>query len=291
MPDNEQDYNSFRIAVPAEFEPVFSHFYFAENQTNQPLTKTLLPNYQTILLFCFGNKASLTTKQNTSIEVEKCLVLGPIKQAFKYTLPANSSILTANFKDDAFYRFFGTSTVSDQLPVNPDKLLTENCFTNLWHQLQKINSATEQVNYILEFCRPYLRTRDSITALLSNFKDNTLNPIKSIAQEANQSERNIQIKQKEQFGYSAKEINRYHRFLKAIKIIEEETRNEKKVEWFEIIDQCNGRSHRIYISDMVDRPACHNERIHRPGNELRFCLPLRSRRTKGLTHRQTNRHH
>ncbi|MCY1663072.1 AraC family transcriptional regulator [Chryseobacterium sp. SL1] len=52
-------------------------------------------------------------------------------------------------------------------------------------------------------------------------------------------ERNIQIKQKEQFGYSSKEISRYMRFLKAIKIIEKETENNKKVEWFSIISECN----------------------------------------------------
>ncbi len=239
MAENDQDYNSFRIAVPTEFETVFSHFYFAENRTNQPLTKNLLPNYQTILIFCFGENASLITKQNTRIEVEKCIILGPIKQSFEYTLPANSSILVVNFKDDAFYRFFGTSVIPDYLPINPDELLTENCFTNLWYQLEGISSTIEQVDYILEFCRPYLRNQDSTTALLSNFKDEVLNPIKSIAQETNQSVRNIQIKQKEQFGYSSKEINRYYRFLKAVEIIEKRLENSKRVEWFEIIEQCN----------------------------------------------------
>jgi len=46
MSSSEPDYNNFRISVPEEFEDVFSHFYFAENNTGQPLTKTLLPSYQ-----------------------------------------------------------------------------------------------------------------------------------------------------------------------------------------------------------------------------------------------------
>ncbi|MHA4811107.1 helix-turn-helix domain-containing protein [Flavitalea flava] len=239
MTENEQGYTSLRIAVPTEFETVFSHFYIAENKSTQSLTKILLPAYQTILIFCFGNNASLTTKQNTKIEVEKCLVLGPIKQAFEYTLPVNTGILVANFKDDAFYRFFGTAIIAEHLPINPDVLLAENCFTNLWHQLKNINSTNERVSHILEFCKPYLRNQDNTTSLLSNFKDETRNPIKSIAEKTNQSERNIQLKQKEQFGYSAKEINRYQRFLKAIKFVEEEIAKAKKVEWFDIIEYCN----------------------------------------------------
>lgn len=235
----EQDYNSFRIPVPAEFETAFSHFYFAENRTSSPLTKNLLPTYQTILIFCFGENVSMATMQNTKILVEKCLVLGPVKCAFEYTLPVDTSILVANFKDDAFYRFFGTSTILDHVAINPDKLLTENCFTNLWYQLEKITSTIERVNYILEFCRPYLREQNSTAALLSNFKNELLNPIKSIAQEINKSERNIQIRQKEQFGYSSKEINRYQRFLKAINIIEKKIEDSKQIEWFDIIEQCN----------------------------------------------------
>ena len=34
MTQNSETYHNFRIAVPADYENVFSHFYFAENQTN-----------------------------------------------------------------------------------------------------------------------------------------------------------------------------------------------------------------------------------------------------------------
>lgn len=238
MSINEQDYNNFRIPVPAAFEDVFSHFYFAENNTDQPLTKTLLPSFQTILIFCFGANASLTTKQNTIIEIEKCLVLGPIKQVFNYTLPIGTNILVANFKDDAFYRFFGDAAFADHLPINPDELLEENCFTNLWHELTKIHAATERVNFILEFCKPYLRNRNATTKLLAGFKDDILNPIKTVAQETHQSERIIQLRHRKHFGYSAKEIHRYHRFLKVIEFIQNIASTNTKIDWFEVIDQC-----------------------------------------------------
>ncbi|AZA51930.1 helix-turn-helix transcriptional regulator [Chryseobacterium sp. G0201] len=233
------EYNQLKIPVPKEFESIFSHFYFAENNSQQLVTKTLLPTFQTILLFCFGESATMKTKENTIISVYKCITFGPIRHSFEYTLPPKASILVANFEDDAFYRFFGKVIISNNFAVHPDELLTENCFTDLWYELSKINSTQEQVDHILNFCQPYLQNQDFTSQLLSNFKDENLNPIKIIAEKTNQSERNIQLKQKEKFGYSSKEINRYNRFFKAIQMIEKEIEAQNKVEWFNIISECN----------------------------------------------------
>lgn len=236
-----QAYNNFRIPVPTAFEAVFSHFYFAENNTKAPLSKTLLPNFQTLLVFCFGPEVTLKSKLNTTLAVDKCIVLGPVKQSFNYTLPVNAQILVANFKDDAFYRFFGQAISDRHVPFNPDELLTENCFTNLWHELQKIPNVQEKIDFILAFCKPYLRHRDSAFEPLSAFDRQSLilNPIKAIAKETNQSERNVQLNHKKFLGYSAKEINRYHRFLKATELIQQRLSAAKKLDWFEVIDDCN----------------------------------------------------
>ncbi|MDG3582548.1 DUF6597 domain-containing transcriptional factor [Galbibacter pacificus] len=239
MSHKDETYKNFRIAVPTAYENVFSHFYFAENQSNETITKTVLPSYQTILIFNFGTKALLNSKHNTRIEIDKCLVLGTIRKAFDYSLPPQSKILVANFKNDAFYRFFGNTSLAENLPMNPDELLNENCFTALWHELSKIDDENQQVNYILKFCRPYLQPHDKIAEKLTNFKEQSLNPIKAIAIESNQTERNIQIKQKKHFGYSAKEINRYQRFLKAIEYIENIASKPSKEDWFAIINHCD----------------------------------------------------
>jgi hypothetical protein len=232
-----QEYNEYRISVPQEYENVFSHFYFAENPSDTSVIKTLLPSYQTILLFCFGESASMSTREKVIISVDKCMVFGPVRQAFEYTLPPSCSILVANFKDDSFYRFFGKISM-ERLVQHPDELLEENCFTDLWYQLSELDSAEEQVNHILAFCRPYLQERDSTGELLSRFDHNLLNAVKVIAEQTRQTERNIQRKQKEQFGYSLKELTRYNRFLKAVKIIEEETGKQNQIQWFTIIDEC-----------------------------------------------------
>ncbi|MDN3596841.1 helix-turn-helix domain-containing protein [Zunongwangia endophytica] len=238
MKQNGETYNNFRIAVPTEFKNIFSHFYCAENKSNETITKTLLPSYQTIFIFNFGTKALFNSKQNTQIEMDKCLVLGTIRKAFQYSLPPQSKILVANFKDDAFYRFFGNISLANHSPIHPDELLDENCFTSLWYELEKNDNAEGQVNYILEFCKSYLQPRDKIAEQLINFKGQSLNPIKAIAIDNEQTKRNIQIKQKKYFGYSVKEINRYKRFLKAIEYIENIASKASKEDWFTIINNC-----------------------------------------------------
>lgn len=235
---NKEKYINFKIAVPTDYEEVFSHFYFAENTTGETITKTLLPSYQTILIFNFGTIAILKSSKKTEIEIEKCLVLGPIKQAFDYSLPPKSKILVANFKDDAFYRFFGNASLAQHLPLNPDDLLDENCFTALWSELNKINDTVHRINYILNFCKPYLKQRNEIVEQLINFKDEALNSIKYIASQQNQTERNIQLNHKKYLGYTAKEIHRYQRFLKAIELLQNKASTSTKIDWFEIINEC-----------------------------------------------------
>lgn len=233
-----QAYNNFKIPVPTEFKEVFTHFYFAENKSEKTITKTILPSYQTILIFNFKTKAILHSQQNTQVKIDKCLVLGPIKQAFAYSLPVDSEILVANFKDDAFYRFFGQASIAENAFLHPDDLLDDNCFTRLWSELNTIQGAHNQVNYILEFCKPYLDKRNGIIKQLTNFKEQQLNPIKTIAEDRKQTERNIQIKHKKYLGYSAKEINRYLRFLKAIEYIQSIASTTSKIDWFAVIDKC-----------------------------------------------------
>jgi len=238
MTENNPEYNNYRIPVPTRFDEVFTHFYFAENKSAELITKTLLPSYQTILIFNFGAKPYLLTKQNTRVEVDKYLMIGPIKQAFDYVLPPNTEMLTINFKDDAFYRFFGSTAISEHLPMNPDELVNDDCFGILWYELSKMNDTNERVNHILEFSEPYLVNRNKIAEQLSNFKEQSLNPIKWVASQNSQTERNMQLQHKKHFGYSSKEHNRYERFLKAIELIQNLAASTSKIDWFEIVTEC-----------------------------------------------------
>ncbi len=233
---NEQGYTDQRIPVTKEFEDIFSHFYIAENNTYQAINKTLLPSFQTIMVFSFGATISFSSNQNTKIDVNKCIILGPVKQTITYTLPVGAEMLVANFKDDAFYRFFGQVILSDHLNTNPDDLLNENCFLNLWSLIKNID-AVNRIALILDFCRPYLKERETKFDTLEKLKNDytVFNPIKVIAQQINRSERSVQLSYKKYFGYTAKEKGRYEKFVKAIGLLQNRT---EKIDWFDIIEEC-----------------------------------------------------
>ena len=135
---------SFRIDPPEEIQEIVTHFYVAQNNSDKAITKKLVPTFQTILVFSFGNLTQLVSDENTPIEVGKCVVLGPVKNSFTYRIPSGGQLLVVNFKDDAFYRFFGEAMLGQGRPIHPDQLLTENCFDNLWHQLSELPTSEER---------------------------------------------------------------------------------------------------------------------------------------------------
>ncbi|MBC9797088.1 helix-turn-helix domain-containing protein [Sinomicrobium weinanense] len=235
---DQSEYNAYRIPVPPEFEEVFSHFYVAENTSRNAVRRRLLPSYQTILIFNFGTKALLQSGDE-EIETGKCLALGPVKRAFEYTLPPGSEILVVNFRDDAFYRFFGNAMIAENLRSDPDALTGEGCFSDLWEQLNTLPDTDLRVNFILDFCRPYLKKRNPVIGRLASFDDKSLDVIKTLAEETGQTERNMQLWHRKYLGYSAKEIRRYYRFLKAVEMVQQGITSASGVNWFDIIHQCN----------------------------------------------------
>ncbi|PSL28136.1 helix-turn-helix domain-containing protein [Chitinophaga ginsengisoli] len=230
-------YNSYRVSVPQAFEDVFSHFYCAENKSDVAIEKTLLPSYQTIMIFNFGVPASFISRTGDQITVETCIVLGPIKHAFNYLLPSGAEILVCNFKDDAFFRFFGNADITQEA-LHPDELLHKNCFTTLWSELKQISGNEKRIETILDFSKPYLRRRDKIAEQIAGSDRNAFSPIKEISQKNKLSERSVQTNHKKHFGYTSKEMYRYSRFLKAIEILQEISLENTKIDWFEIIDRC-----------------------------------------------------
>jgi len=234
--ENHEAYNGYRIAVPAEFEELFSHFYFAENKSDSPIAQTLLPTFQTMMVFSFGAALSLVTKENEEISMDKCLVLGPIKQAFTYILPAGGEMLVVNFKDDAFFRFFGTASLSEYL--HPDDLLNDNCFTALWTSLSKIDDLEARIAQILDFSRPYIQNRHPLTEQIIALGNGPISPVKEISIQEKLSERSIQLNLKKHLGYSSREIGRYMRFLNAIELVQQRAMENEQVNWFEVIETC-----------------------------------------------------
>ncbi len=96
------------------------------------------------------------------------------------------------------------------------------------------------MQFILEFCTPYLKDSASGIAPLirASEGESGSSPIKTAAHEMRQTERSLQLKQKKYLGYTAKELSRYERFLKAIEIIQTQTARQQKPDWFDVIHDC-----------------------------------------------------
>lgn len=241
----KQTYQSFSLTPPKEFANMISHFYIAYNQSNTPITKRFVPNFQTILVFNFGNFAKLITCKKSTMEVGKCFILGPIKKSFAYSIPPKGQLFVVNFKDDAFYRFFGQAMVPQNLPIHPDTFLHDNCFDFLWHHLSQLKTFEEKIHHLLNFCLPYLKSQSTIACQLANFHDEKQSKIKAIAAETGLSERTIQQKHKKLFGFTSKEKIRYERFLNVINSIQQPS---SLIDWQKLVFEFNyhDQSHLIH---------------------------------------------
>ncbi|WP_343670754.1 AraC family transcriptional regulator [Chitinophaga sp.] len=238
-----QEYISMRIAVPPSWEQVFSHFYYAANHSNASIEKQLLPAFQSIMAFNFGPPVPLEYGGETFLPIEKTLVLGPVKQSMKYTMLPGSKILVANFKDDAFYRFFGKPL--QHYLADPDKLIQTHCFADLWQELQVMEDPALQVKRLLDFSGEYLCTRDPAAANI--IEDGLNDSPKQIAGRSGQSERTVQLNYKKYLGFSSKEMNRYQRFQKAIGMLVP----GEVPDWFEVIEVCGYYDQSHLIKDFT----------------------------------------
>jgi AraC-like DNA-binding protein len=230
-------YEEHKTVMPEKFSDYFSHFYWAKNHSDEPIRKTLLPTFQTMLIFCFDGQIRLIGKEET-LPLQKCIVVGPVKQPLCYELDPGVRMLVVNFQLDGFYRFFGSALATQN---NPDEYFTGNCFDDVWTKLNSISDWETQCQELLVFVGEYFRSRESTAAKLSEFQkmETPVNPIKAVASELHKSERMVQMEHKKYFGYSAKEMARFQRFLKAYKLLHDEiSKNTKKIEWFSIIEQC-----------------------------------------------------
>lgn len=233
---SHEAYKGYRIAVPVEFEEVFSIFYYAENKSGKPVTQTLLPSFQSVMLFSFGTSISLRTKQNEEIIMSNCMIAAPLKQAVDYTLPAGAEMLTVTFKNDAFFRFFGSALLDSH--IHPDDLLNDDCFSTLWAELNEIDTVDGKITHILNFCRPFLQGRHPITEQIIALGNNVVSPVKEISNKKQLSERSVQMKLKEHLGYSSREMGRYMRFLKAMQLVEQLAAGTDQVNWIEVVEEC-----------------------------------------------------
>lgn len=208
---------SCRIAAPESYSEVVTHFYMARNDSALSVTKTLVPTFQAMLVFNFGTLAKAIMDGDRKSYSGKCFVFGPVKKQLTYIVYPGTELLVVNFKDDAFYRFFGNVMFGQHAPENPDALLATDCFEQLGHRLSLMERVEERIQTLLHFCEPYLQERNPIVTQLADFSNEKQNDIKAVAIDRKVSERTVQKTYKKHFGFTSKEKQRYQRFLTLIR--------------------------------------------------------------------------
>lgn len=231
-------YVSERLEAPDAFKDLFTHFYVARNGTDQAIRKTLVPTFQTMMVFSLGSPIGLKSTVGSAIDINGAIVLGPIKQPLEYTLRPGADMLVVNFRSDGFSRFFGSAIASQSLPVFADAILGENCFANLCTVLRPLDTS-KRIALVLEFSQPYIRGQDPTMKHLADVTfDESVDSVKTVAHESGQSERTIQLKHKKYLGYSAKEITRYRRFLRTIEFIERSLEQGMRIiDWQKCVEE------------------------------------------------------
>ncbi|TRW25248.1 helix-turn-helix transcriptional regulator [Flavobacterium zepuense] len=229
---HKSDYIGNRFTVPAEWDTVFTHFYYGENTGKTDITKILLPDFKPLLVFNFGSPMQIVGE--TEHVITDVAVTSPLKRVVQYSMSPGSVLLVANFKDDAFYRFFGTAMPAGHLFMHPDKLIDSKCFSLLHGQLKSFAEPEAKINYLLNYAKAFIA--DSTGLFDDAPEDDYFNPIKVIAQKSGLSERSIQLQYKKQLGYSAKELTRFARFQKVLSSPALHLPKGDKVNWFDVIE-------------------------------------------------------
>jgi len=265
-------YDERHIPVPPAYADLYAHFYFASNEVKESVTRTLVPTFEPIIVFVFGQGVYLPDQQITIGPT--CFFLGTIKKAVSYALLAHTELFAVSLKADGFYRFFGFSPPAANTPLDPDALVAGGCFGQLYTTLCRLKTAKLRVQALLEFCKPYPVERSPIASRLIEAHNGLLSPIKQIAATTGQTVRTIQLQHKKYFGYSASERSRYARFIKTLKsldLISREDQKHSKATWFTLIEAFGYYDQAQLIHDFQ------NFLQTSPGDYLRqqdrFCLP------------------
>ncbi len=231
--DNPCGYCSQRVEVAPELQTVYSHFYFAHNQSNSVMSHTFIPTYRVLLIFSLGTPVSIRLNAQAEQVIERYLILGPVKQAFDYCLPPGARIIVVNFAGDGFHRLFGSAGAEQALAAGFD----DNCFSQLWQYLQHHTDIGVCTQHLLALGQSYLRRVSQHEADLSPYLQ-TEHASKTVAAHYGKHPRTIQMQYKKRLGFSAREFSRHQRFIRAIEYVQTALESEEIINWADLIFAC-----------------------------------------------------
>ncbi len=225
-----------------ELSDMVRHFYgFQIQEDFETQTGRLAPNFDLLLMFNFGKPVRIFFGNGSfeDLEIERVGVLGPLRKMLNYEMLPQMDLIALVFTMDGFYRLFQTAIdeLDDEKVIDPDVLFNDTLFDDLWHVLKNTEGMDDRIQLLREFILAMTKKSDEqIVPLfdsLAYFDDPNLEPVKSIAQDLNLSERTIQLRFKKYTGFAPKEMLRFKRFKL---LLDDLIKNAKvRVDWAQIV--------------------------------------------------------
>jgi AraC-like DNA-binding protein len=216
------------IQTPADFQTIIQH---------------LSPNLEMMLVFNFGQpiRISFADEALSNLQIERVSAIGPLRKMLNYEVVPDTEAIIAVFNLDGFYRLMQISM--DEIGacnvMNPDILLNITGFNDLWQSLKNLHTLNDRINLLKAYALTFIQDANNATlplmARISYFNNQVIQPVKSIAQDSDISERTVQLRFKKFLGYSPKELLRFLRFKQVIHSIQNRESNE--VDWYELIER------------------------------------------------------
>lgn len=208
---------------------VIRHVYCVQQAAWAPATvpKQLLPNFEMMLGFNFGPDLPITLG-GASYVIRQTVAIGPLQKVLHYNVPPGADFMIVVFSFNGFRRLIGKSMheLEGMNVFDPDLLLAENCFQDLWAQMAALPSVEARTECLTDYIMQNITPIDADTYAMidgsSLFNNPAVDPVKVIAQTQQVTTRTIQGRLKTNLGMTAKEITRFLRFKKLIAQLVEE---------------------------------------------------------------------
>lgn len=258
---------------------VISHFYHFRRLINAaPELRQLSPNFEMLLVFNFGEpiRISFNNAPFDNLLINRTAVIGPLRKMLNYELLPGANAIVANFTLNGFYRLFKVPLheMAGEEILNPDVLIDNTCFSELWGKVNLLATVTEQVQVLSNYATRFIQDNEAgskpLLDSISYFYNPALQPVKAISSDTKLTERTIQLRFQKYVGYSPKELLRFIRFKDVVYQLLNQTEN--KVDLISLIDMFGYHDQSHLIKDFNHFMGTTPQQFLKKIKDNQFCV-------------------
>jgi AraC-like DNA-binding protein len=230
-------------APPAGLRAVVQHLLVLTAKGPGPVVRTILPNFQALLLVNLGPPAAVWFADDPPQRLTTMLVTGPLTTAMQYQLPPQARVLVVTLTLSGFYQLFRVP--AEHLRggfIDPDTLGLAGSFAQLWERLQGVDSLAHLGQLVADFCQAHVQPPHAAQAeLLGQLPllkhAGPLGALKAMAAASRLSERTLQTHFRKYLGFSAKEATRFLRFRRLLAEVQRAPASQSAPDWLALLEQ------------------------------------------------------